>query len=73
MAGISNRAGALMQKLLPKLEAVAPQQESPAGLIDLSSAENSLLRRELQEILGSDLEKLLSDDVPQPAVPSTNI
>lgn len=63
MATLSVRMSAMMQQLMPKLAITNETSDNPDNVIDLSSAENLLLRDELREILRTAVSKSAADDV----------
>ncbi|KAF2715546.1 PLP-dependent transferase [Pleomassaria siparia CBS 279.74] len=63
-SGLSTRMSTALQELIPKLKAVAPHDlYDPTTAIDLSCAQNEMLREELIEFLKTTVEKKTSKKV----------
>lgn len=63
-SGLSTRATETLNQLLPKAAAVAPPKNyDPATAVDLSSAQNDVLRPELLEFFKTTVEDELTEEV----------
>lgn len=63
-SGLSTRMSSALEELLPKIDAVAPHKlYDPTTAIDLSSAQNEVLRTELIEFFKTTVENKLSSKV----------
>lgn len=63
-SGLSKRMSNALEELLPQIEAVAPHKlYDPTTAVDLSSAQNEVLRPELIEFFKTTVENKLTTEV----------
>ena len=68
-AGLSSRLEGTLKELLPAFAAAAPPgQYDPTTAVDLSTAQNEVLRPELLEFFKRTVEDKVTSEVPSPAV-----